>query len=113
MVLPDRLEEQLAEEMQDYEKEDDVAHITSFERVGERKGLKRGLEQGLERGLKQGLEQGLEQGIRESIGLLLEDRFGPLEMQWREKIEACKSPEQLKSVLRQATRIESPDQIVW
>jgi hypothetical protein len=65
MDLPKGLENQLYEEIVQFEKEKQMPYLTTAERIGLEKGLEQGLKQGLEQGLELGLEQGLEQGRAE------------------------------------------------
>lgn len=50
-------------------------------------------------------------GCRDDLRLLLEDRFGPLSEELRQRIEATDDLELLRSGLRQVLRINSPDEL--
>ncbi|MEQ8567062.1 MAG: Rpn family recombination-promoting nuclease/putative transposase [Deltaproteobacteria bacterium] len=67
---------------------------------GIEQGLQEGIEQGIERGIEQGIEQGIERGIERGLELgrsegradvlrtLLEKRFGPLPVEFVERLSA-------------------------
>ncbi len=72
MVLPEELEQRFEETVLQFEEEQRMQYVASFERIW----LKRGMEQGRQKGLEQGLEKGLEKGIQKGhlMGLLEKSR---------------------------------------
>ncbi|MCP1634380.1 hypothetical protein J2T32_002799, partial [Kerstersia gyiorum] len=70
LALPASLDEAFWQSLASFEKERNMAYISSVERIGIRKGL----EQGLHRGLEQGRHEGMAGLLREQLEL----RFGPL-----------------------------------
>lgn len=67
--------------------------IQQWYREHEEKGLQAGLQQGLEKGLQQGLQQGQRDGEIQLLTKLLTLRFGPLDPEAIQRLEAS-SPEQ-------------------
>jgi len=87
MRLPEFLEKQYEEALEEYKREKKIPFITAAERIGLRRGIaegfqqgyalgrqegletgrQEGLEQGLQQGLQQGLEQGLQQGLEQGL----------------------------------------------
>lgn len=78
--LPEELERAFLRDVQAYEEAEQVAYISSAERIGREMGLQEGRQEGLELGRQEGLQQGLQQGRRDGLlaGLeqLLTLRFG-------------------------------------
>jgi hypothetical protein len=87
MHLPEQMQSELLDNVQELERNRAMPYISSFER------------RGLERGLKQGLEQGLEQAqqaISRLIALQLAKRFGPIPHAVEERLRQA-SPAQLQA----------------
>ncbi len=74
--LPDKLEQQFWQEMEQWEEVRRMRYVTSVERIGIQKGLEQGLEQGLQQGRTEGQTAGLRQGLLAGIELGLELKFG-------------------------------------
>jgi len=72
LELPEELDEQFRQDVQQFEEEKQMPYISGIERRAEQ----RGLEQGLERGREQGREEGLRKGLLEGLALALELKFG-------------------------------------
>ena len=75
--LPEELDKQLWQDIQETEGEAAMAYVTSIERIGIEKGVQQGIQQGLQQGIQQGLQQGESRLLRKQ----LERRFGVLP-QW-------------------------------
>jgi hypothetical protein len=90
MTLPDNEQNIFDQDLEEYERKNDMPFITSIERKG------------LERGLQKGLEQGLEQGRRDSIGAVLEARFGLLPRKLLQRLEQVHDREQLLGLTKLA-----------
>lgn len=80
MKLPDFLEKQYEEALEEYKREKKMPFITAAERIGLRRGIAEGFQQGYATGRQEGLEQGLQQGVleglRQSLGRRLRKRLG-------------------------------------
>ena len=72
--LPDELDNDFYEKLDEQTEERKMKYVTSFERIGIRKGMEKGLEKGMEKGM----EKGLLEGKVEVILLLLTQRLGTL-----------------------------------
>ncbi|MCP1718400.1 hypothetical protein, partial [Kerstersia gyiorum] len=82
LALPASLDEAFWQSLASFEKERNMAYISSVERIGIRKGL------------EQGLRQGLEQGREDMAGMLreqLETRFGRLDAADLDRLQAADS----------------------
>ncbi len=67
MILPEVLEKQLDEFIEEYKRERGTTFVSRFEKRAIRRGLEQGLQEGLEQGLQQGLQQGFQQGLQQGI----------------------------------------------
>jgi len=80
MSLPKEIEDEIWQEIREYEEVEQMTYITSVERIGFERGVQEGIQQGLQQGVQQGIQQGLQRGIREGllagIELGLELKFG-------------------------------------
>ena len=76
-------------------------------------GLQQGIQQGLQQGMQQGIQKGMQQGMleeaRDMLMQLLEERFGFLSTSIVSQIKAIEQREVLKSLFKQALRVESLD----
>lgn len=68
VTLPEDFEEQLQQEIYQYERRNKMPYISTFERKAEARGLQQGLEQGL--------EQGLHKGVLDNVLLIWAKKFG-------------------------------------
>jgi len=116
LKLPDSLERQLWQDIENIEGERNVTYVSSIERFAIERGMKKGMQQGIEQGMQQGIEQGIQQGIEQGIekgiargiekgiqqGLAqslqrqLNRRFGPLSAEVTRQLENA-TPEQLET----------------
>jgi hypothetical protein len=124
LKLPDSLERQLWQDIENIEGERNVTYVSSIERFaierGMKKGMQQGMQQGIEQGMQQGIQQGMQQGIQQGIeqgiekgiargiekgiqqGLAqslqrqLNRRFGPLSAEVTRQLENA-TPEQLET----------------
>lgn len=87
--------------------------LTSFEQMALEEGLEKGLEKGIEKGRAEGLSKGLWSGqliaLRESIRDLLEERFGFVNREIIDRLEAVSDPSTLRLWNRRAVTIETPE----
>lgn len=95
MSLPEDLEADFWQQIQQLEVERQMPYITSVERSGIQKGLAQGLEQGLEQGRSEGIREGLLEGI--ALGLRL--KFGSVGLSLLPEISQIAQLEQLKAIL--------------
>ena len=84
---------QFRHDLADYEKEQNVAYISSIEQIG------------LDRGLEQGLEQGEVRGLRKGILAVLQGRFGIVEHNLAARVESLDGLEYLKDLMAQAVMV--------
>ena len=116
LKLPDSLERQLWQDIENIEGERNVTYVSSIERFaierGMKKGMQQGMQQGIEQGMQQGIQQGIEQGIEKGIARGIEKgiqqglaqslqrqlnrRFGPLSAEVTRQLENA-TPEQLET----------------
>jgi hypothetical protein len=87
MHLPQQLQAELLDKVEELERDRGMPYVNSFER----RGLERGLEQGLEKGLEQGLEQ-----LSRLVELQMTKRFGALPREVGERLRHA-SPAQLQT----------------
>lgn len=112
LKLPDSLERQLWQDIENIEGERNVTYVSSIERFAIERGMKKGMQQGIEQGIQQGIEKGIEQGIEQGIARGIEKgiqqglaqslqrqlnrRFGPLSAEVTRQLENA-APEQLET----------------
>lgn len=112
LKLPDSLERQLWQDIENIEGERNVTYVSSIERFAIERGMKKGMQQGIEQGMQQGIEQGIQQGIEKGIARGIEKgiqqglaqslqrqlnrRFGPLSAEVTRQLENA-TPEQLET----------------
>jgi len=68
MELPEELDEQFRQDVQQFEEEKQMPYISGIERRVEQRGLEQGLERGREEGLRKGLLEGLALGLELKFG---------------------------------------------
>ena len=108
LKLPDSLERQLWQDIENIEGERNVTYVSSIERFAIERGMKKGMQQGIEQGIEQGIQQGIEkgiargiekgiqQGLAQSLQRQLNRRFGPLSAEVTRQLENA-TPEQLET----------------
>ena len=75
MSLPKELTQQLNQQLADYEEEQKMRYVTTFERAYIEKGIQKGIQQGIEQGMQKGMQKGTTQTKREDILGVLQLRF--------------------------------------
>ncbi|BCW96519.1 MAG: hypothetical protein WHS44_02675 [Fimbriimonadales bacterium] len=98
MILPEVLEKQLDEFIEEYKRERGTTFVSRFEK----RAIRRGLEQRLQQGLQQGVAV-----FRETLMRILRRRFGDEAERVRGAVEALNSLETLERLMDAA--VESPD----
>ena len=88
LKLPDSLERQLWQDIENIEGERNVTYVSSIERFAIERGMKKGIEKGIEKGIRQGLAQSLQRQLNR--------RFGPLSAEVTRQLENA-TPEQLET----------------
>lgn len=68
MSLPEEMEEDFWQEIQEYEEAAQVTYITSVERIGIKKGIQQGIREGKRQGMREGLLAGIELGLELKFG---------------------------------------------
>jgi hypothetical protein len=86
LQLPKELEEELLQDLRNYEEENLMPYVTSFERIG--------MEKGMDKGFKQGTRNGLLMGIDS----LLEFRFGSEGLRLLPEISKIEDVDVLKAI---------------
>ncbi|MGE0494267.1 MAG: cytosolic protein [Vulcanimicrobiota bacterium] len=129
MTLPPPYSLQFAQKLAEYEKEDAVPYIHSFEQMGIEKGLEQGRQEGLEQGRQVGLEQGRQVGLEQGrqvgleqgrqVGLeqgqiensrwmvksLLSSRFGELPAELEASLAKLNDLEELRQLALKAAQV--------
>ena len=104
LKLPDSLERQLWQDIENIEGDRKVTYVSSIERFaierGMKKGMQQGMQQGIEKGMATGIAKGIEKGIRQGLAQGLQRqlirRFGPLSPEVIRQLERA-TPEQLET----------------
>ena len=104
LKLPDSLERQLWQDIENIEGDRKVTYVSSIERFaierGMKKGMQQGMQQGIEKGMATGIAKGIEKGIRQGLAQGLQRqlirRFGPLSAEVTRQLEHA-TPEQLET----------------
>ncbi len=87
-----------------------MPYVTSVEKIGIEKGMQQGIQQGIKKGIQQGLQKGMLLEAQEMLLELLEERFGGIDANLRERIKSIESRETLKKLFRQGLRAKSLDE---
>lgn len=82
-----------------------------FYKEGLKKGIKQGLQRGLRRGLKKGFEQGLILEAQEMVIEALEERFGKVDNEMKDRIKSIQDRTFLKKFLRFVIRAGSLNEV--
>lgn len=85
MRLPDRLEQELWQDIEVIEGEIKMPYVTSIERLATERGMRQGIKQGIEKGI----ERGERLGEANVLERQLTKRFGPLSAETRARLEAA------------------------
>ena len=109
--LPDELEQQFWQEMEQWEEVRRMRYVTSVERIGIQKGLEQGLEQGLQQGLEQGLQQGRREELLAGIALALELKFGDEGLALLPEIQSITEVARLQAVRDRIKAAGTPDEL--
>ncbi len=102
--LPEDLGNQVFVELEKIEKVNNMAYVTSFERIG--------IKRGMEKGMKMGLEQGRLTSTRENILDVLGDRFGTVSEAVHDAVQGLSDIDLCKKLLREAVRAASMEDFV-
>ena len=95
LKLPDSLERQLWQDIENIEGARKVTYVSSIERFAIERGMKKGIQQGMQQGMQQGIEKGIQQGLAQGLRRQLSRRFGPLSPEVTRRLEHA-TPEQLE-----------------
>ena len=68
MQLPQELEDEFWQEMQEFEEENRMPYISTIERMAIKRGMEKGIERGIEKGMAQGLLVGIKLGLKLKFG---------------------------------------------
>jgi hypothetical protein len=90
MILPEVLEKQLDELIEEYKRERGTTFVSRFEKRAIREGLMQGIEQGIQQGVA---------AMRDAVMRVLRRRFGEAADQVRPAIDAIDSLEVLESLV--------------
>lgn len=83
MALPEPLELEYYRTIENYEQEENMAYITSAERIG------------IQRGIEQGMQQGKQHGLQIALLHLLQNKFGQIPASYTQRIEHADTDELL------------------
>ena len=103
LELPPVLAERCRDEIYRIQEEKRMPYVTSFERLAKEEGWKQGRQEGRE----EGWEKGLKRGIRAVLG----SRFGDEGLRLMPEIDALRDGNLLETILEQAGRASSPDEL--
>ena len=103
MVLPEDLEKRFEAAMVEYEEEERMKYVTSFERIA----TKRGLEKGMQQGMQQGMQKGELKRAREDVLDILMARFEQITTDIVEVINRLNNSAILKDLLKKAALADS------
>ncbi len=98
MHLPEELSRRFWDDLTAYEENQKMPYVTSVEKIGIKKGI------------QQGMQQGMLLDAQEMLTELLEERFGGIDANLRERIKSIESRETLKKLFRQGLRAKSLDE---
>lgn len=101
--LPPELQQQLDNEVYDYERSNVMPYVTNIER----QGIQKGLQQGLEQGLEQGRLEGLLAEARESVLDNLEVKFGVVPGEIDQLVKQITDIPKLKQLRKQVFQVTS------
>lgn len=106
--LPDALEADFEAAVMEIEEEEQMAYVTSIERVRLRRERAQGLEEGIQQGVQLGKKQGQIQGATEVLATLINGKFGSLPDWARARMDQAGEAELNQWALRilDAQRIE-------
>jgi len=110
MSLPEAVEEEIWQEIREYEEVEQMTYITSVERIGFKRGVQEGVQQGIRKGLLAGIELGLELKFG-SAGLCLLPEIYKIEdvdvlRAIHEGLKTVTTVEELRSIYQPAWRIK-------
>ena len=99
LALPEELELTFQDELSEYEQEQRMPYVTSFERIGIKKGRREGR--------KEGRREGMMLHARRAVLAVLEARFAPVPQQLQEAVEQIDDVDDLDRLHGQALRAAS------
>jgi hypothetical protein len=106
MTLPEELEQEFWQELQQYEESMRMPYITSVERIGIQKGIQQGIEQGIEQSLSQ-----MRQILLESLELGLELKFGHEGLSLLPEISQIEDVEQLRVIQARLKTVSTVEEL--
>ena len=89
MRLPDVLERQLWQDIEQIEGETRMRYVTSVERLAIERGLQQGIQQGIQQGKLEGKLEGILEGEATVLERQLAKRFGPLSDETRGRLKSA------------------------
>ena len=119
MILPEDLEQRFQQVLHEFEEEQRMRYMATFERDALEKGRLQGIEEGLARGMEQGMERGIERGIdrgrqegavqasQEAVLDIIQARFENVSHSITRKIRSEQHLALLKQMLRLAATVNS------
>ncbi|PID56503.1 hypothetical protein CSB45_10750 [candidate division KSB3 bacterium] len=102
MVLPEDLEQRFDEAIAQFEEEQNMQYVTSFERQGIKKGM--------QQGLQQGFQQGLLEKSREDVVEILQTRFENIPQTFIVSINRIADLVKLKDLLKKVVTVNNLDE---
>jgi predicted transposase YdaD len=119
LTLPDDLEEGFLEELYRFEEERHMPYVTSIERLllkkvrqeGIQEGRQEGIQEGIQEGLQEGIQKGLRKGLVEGIAVALDTKFGTVDKELLQAIEALQNISQIRKVARALKKAKTVDDI--
>lgn len=91
IALPKDMEKEFLYELQQFEQEQKMQYVTSYEKIW----IEKGMEQGVQQGVQQGMQQGMQQGEAVLLLHLMKKKFGILSKDMEIRIEQADSKQLL------------------
>jgi type I restriction-modification system DNA methylase subunit len=105
MVLPEELEQEVWQTLQDYEQEKRMPYVTSVERIGIEKGRQEGIQEGRQEGIQEGRQEGIQEGAHQqalkSLLRILQRRFENISIPLQRRLQKL-TTEQLEGLIDSA-----------
>jgi len=111
MQLPQELEDEFWQEMQEYEEENRMPYISTIEKMAIKRGMEKGIEQGIEKGIEQGIEKGIIQGLIAGIKLGLRLKFGDEGLKLLPEISEINDVDLIKAIYNEIETAKTLDDL--
>jgi hypothetical protein len=107
IVLDDKEENTLLQELKQTEEVKRMPYVMSFERIARKEGRKKGIKEGIKEGIEKGLQQGSLLTLREVILETLSEKFGEILPDLPDIVNQIEDKDKLKELNRLAIKCTS------